>query len=261
MYSGGKIRYGTVTAHCIEPDWPAPPGVLALSTTRIGGVSTGVFAGYNLAAHVGDLPEAVAANRVRLLSGLPTGTAIRWLEQVHGAGVVEARGGGPAPRADACWTRSPGLACAVMTADCLPVLLSDRRGEVVAAAHAGWRGLLAGVLEAAVAAMGVAPSEILAWLGPAIGPGAFEVGPEVRSQFLESSLGDAAGRCFTPGFDKKEHYFADLYQLARLQLAACGVTRSYGSGFCTFSDPARFYSYRRDGQTGRMASLILIKPR
>jgi len=250
-----------VTAHCIEPEWPAPPGILALSTTRVGGASTDAYAANNLGHHVGDQPQAVAANRERLLSELPAGAAVQWLEQVHGARVVEARGSQTPPRADACWSTCPGMACAVLTADCLPVLFADCRGEVVAAAHAGWRGLLAGVLEASVAAMGRAPADILAWLGPAIGPDAFEVGPEVRAQFLASRSGEVAGACFVPSPRREGHYLADLYQLARLRLAACGVTHTYGGTLCTFSDPERFYSYRRDGQTGRMASLILIKPR
>jgi polyphenol oxidase len=245
----------------IEPQWPAPPGVLALCTTRGGGCSAPPWDSFNLAHHVGDDADAVAENRLRLASALPRGVQFSWLTQVHGTAVVEA-GQTEYPQADAQWSRRPGAVCAVLTADCLPVLLCSATGDAVAAAHAGWRGLLAGVLEDTVAAMHTSPDQVLAWLGPAIGPQAFEVGPEVREGFLMAA-GSAAkpmiDACFTANPDRPGHYFADLYALARARLAALGVTRVFGGDWCTFSDPERFFSYRRDGQTGRMASVILLQ--
>jgi len=211
---------------------------------------------------VGDGPDAVAQNRQLLASALPHGVQISWLTQVHGTAVVEAGPGEPYAEADAQWSRRPGAACTVLTADCMPVLLCSASGDIVAAAHAGWRGLLAGVLENTVAAMRTSPEQLLVWLGPAIGPMAFEVGAEVREKFLAvvnpiaQSVVDA---CFTPNPERPGHYFADLYTLARTRLAALGVTRVFGGGWCTYSDPEHFFSYRRDGQTGRMASVILLR--
>jgi len=239
----------------IEPQWPAPARVQALCTTRQGGGSASPWDSFNLGDHVGDSPAAVTANRAVLAASIAPATHIQWLEQVHGTEVVEA-GQGDTPVADACWTRTPGIACAVMTADCLPVLFASADGSVVAAAHAGWRGLQAGVLEATLGAMGGQASGILAWLGPAIGPRAFEVGPEVREAFVSRAA--QASTCFTPSAGRPGHFLADIYQLARQRLAGAGVTRIFGGEFCTFSDDARFFSYRRDGQTGRMASLIWI---
>lgn len=243
----------------IEPDWPAPPGIGALSTIRQGGVSEGIYSGLNLGDHVEDNPVAVASNRAQLLRALPRDTAIQWLDQVHGVTVIEATADPDVFEADAAWTRTPGVACAVMTADCLPVLFCDRAGTVVAAAHAGWRGLLSGVLENAVASMSTPPGQILAWLGPAIGQDAFEVGAEVYQQFLAvpDAIQPQVARCFREsGAEGK--YLADLYGLARQRLSSQGVTGVYGGDYCTYSDPERFYSYRRDGQTGRMASLIWL---
>jgi YfiH family protein len=236
--------------------------VLALCTTRRGGCSAAPYESFNLAHHVGDSARAVAGNRDMLASALPPGVAVSWLSQVHGTAVVEAGQGGPYPLADAQWSRRPGAACAVLTADCLPVLLCSVAGDVVAAAHAGWRGLLAGVLEATVVAMNTSPDLVLAWLGPAIGPAAFEVGPEVRAEFLAAanpSGQSAVAACFRPNPERPDHCYADLYALARVRLAALGVTRIFGGGLCTYGDAERFYSYRRDGQTGRMASLILLR--
>jgi polyphenol oxidase len=246
----------------IKPQWPAPATVLALCTTRQGGCSAAPYGHFNLAHHVGDSASAVATNRDLLASALPHGVAVSWLSQVHGTAVIEAGQGGQYPVADAQWSRSAGAACAVLTADCLPVLLCSASGDVVAAAHAGWRGLLAEVLDATVVAMNASPDQVLAWLGPAIGPAAFEVGPEVREQFLAAAnpSGQAAvAACFTPNPERPDHCFADLYALARARLGALGVTRVFGGGLCTYSDPERFYSYRRDGQTGRMASVILLR--
>ncbi|MCP5148053.1 MAG: peptidoglycan editing factor PgeF [Pseudomonadales bacterium] len=247
----------------IKPDWPAPARVLALSTRRDGGCSNAPYDSFNLAAHVGDDPVAVRANRARLAGLLPPDCSVQWLSQVHGTRVVEAGQAGGEPEADACWTRSPGRACAVLTADCLPVLLCSADGQAVAAAHAGWRGLLGGVLERTIGAMGAAPGELLAWLGPAIGPGAFEVGGEVRELFLAAApAADAVATdaCFVPNAVRPGHYFADLYALARLRLAAAGVHRVWGGQHCTHSASKQYFSYRRDGVTGRMASLILLRP-
>lgn len=233
----------------IEPDWPAPPGVRAASTQRRGGASAGAYAGLNLGAHVGDVPEAVAVNRALLRRRLDLPAEPAWLRQVHGSDAVEA-GVEPEPAADASYTRGVGVVCAVMTADCLPVLLCTRDGEGVAAVHAGWRGLAGGVIERAVDALG--PGELLAWLGPAIGPAAFEVGEEVRAAFLaQDAESDAAFRGRDNG-----RWLADIYLLARLRLRRLGIGDVYGGHWCTYSDESRFFSYRRDGVTGRMATLI-----
>lgn len=241
----------------IEPDWPAPPRVRALSTTRRGGVSTGVYADWNLGDHVGDDPAAVARNRALLRERLGLPAEPRWLRQVHGCAVAAAGDSTPGCEADAVVAFSPGEVCAVLTADCLPVLLCDRAGTRVGAVHAGWRGLAEGVVESAVAALAATPREILCWLGPAIGPNAFEVGPGVRARFLEV-MGPGAARGFRPG--APDRWFADLSLLARLRLAALGVTAVFGGDVCTHSDPARFFSFRRDGTTGRMATLVWIEP-
>lgn len=250
------------TPHFIEPDWPAPANVTALSTTRGGGGSAPPYASFNLAHHVGDSAAAVAANRAILAGALPGAARPQWLTQVHGTQVVAADQGVEYPEADAVWTRRAGVACAVLTADCLPVLFCSTAGDAVAAAHAGWRGLLGGVLEATIAAMKVPPGQLLAWLGPAIGPRVFEVGSEVRDRYLAAATDVAnteVAACFVPNVYNPGHYFADLYGLARQRLQAAGVTRVYGGNFCTFSETEQFFSYRRDGQTGRMASLILLQ--
>ncbi|TCW30770.1 peptidoglycan editing factor PgeF [Gulbenkiania mobilis] len=239
----------------LQADWPAPATVRTLITTRAGGVSQGPWAGLNLGDHVGDDPVHVSANRARLRSHLPAEPV--WLQQVHGTQVLDLARytGGTPPEADASVAHAPGLVSVVMTADCLPVLLCDRAGTVVAAAHAGWRGLCNGVIEATVAAMQVALGEVLAWLGPAIGPDAFEVGAEVRAAFLERDA--SAASAFTPIGDDK--YLADIYALARKRLGRLGVDAVYGGDFCTVIDRERFYSYRRDGTSGRMASLIWLE--
>lgn len=241
----------------IVPQWPAPARVRAIVTTRNGGVSQGCYASLNLATHVGDDPEVVAANRAVLRSRIPAEPV--WLEQVHGTNIVMAESAlGERclpPVADGAWTRQPGVVCAVMTADCLPVLFCDDAGSVVAAAHAGWRGLCAGILERTVEAMRVAPARIQAWLGPAIGPGAFEVGAEVRSAFLQHDAGSVVA--FVAGKEPGK-WLADLYLLAKIRLARAGVIDVFGGGFCTYTDAERFYSYRRDCVTGRMASLIWL---
>ncbi|TFF81330.1 peptidoglycan editing factor PgeF [Aeromonas taiwanensis] len=241
----------------IQPDWPAPGNVRALSTTRDGGVSEGVFAGLNLGAHVGDEPARVEANRARLQQEAAIPGPLNWLNQVHGIAVHPVSDRYErAPDADAACAHEAGLACIVMTADCLPVLFCDRAGTRVAAAHAGWRGLHAGVLEESIDAMGCEPAEILVWLGPAIGPTAFEVGGEVRDAFVAEQA--EAVVAFVPSPNEGK-WLADIYQLARLRLARAGVTAIYGGKCCTFSDSEQFYSYRRDGQTGRMASIIWLE--
>ena len=239
---------------CIRPRWPAAPRVRACTTTRVGGVSSGPWASLNLGDHVDDDPAAVAQNRARLADALGLPGAPQWLRQVHGTRV---RRPADAPDcADACFEDRPGRVCAVLTADCLPVLMCNAAGTRVAAAHAGWRGLHAGVLEQTVSAFGDPPTKILAWLGPAIGPQAFEVGDEVRAAFVAD---DAAAQAHFVA-NRPGHWLADLYGLARLRLARVRVTRVSGGGFCTYSQPERFYSYRRDGVTGRMASLIWMQP-
>jgi len=234
-------------------DWPAPARVAALVTTRAGGVSRGPYASLNLATHVGDDAAAVLENRRRLRASLPAEPA--WLNQVHGCDVLRAEEVKPDAQADAVYTRGFNTVCAVLTADCLPLLMCDDVGSVVAAAHAGWRGLAGGVIEATVRAMDVAPARLLAWLGPAIGPQAFEVGGEVREAFVAHFA--EAVTAFTPRQNGK--WSADLYTLARQRLAAQGVARVFGGGECTFSDAQRWYSYRRDGETGRMATMIWLR--
>ena len=242
------------TEHLILPDWPAPARVRAVNTTRHGGISPPPYASLNLAEHVGDDPTCVAENRRRLAAAVGFPTEPAWLEQVHGIHVVAAETVCAPVAADAAWTRAAGRPCVVMTADCLPVLLCDRASTVVAAAHAGWRGLAGGVIAATVTEMNAPPSELLAWLGPAIGPDAFEVGEEVRAAFLALDA-DNAG-CFRPS--PAGRWLADLYELARRQLRALGVMAIYGGEFCTFSDSKRFFSYRRKNPTGRMATLIWL---
>jgi YfiH family protein len=234
------------------PDWPAPAGVKACVTTRAGGVSLAPFDSLNLGDHVDDSPEAVAENRRRLTDQFSIQPA--WLKQVHGIAVAHADPSLTAT-ADASWTATPGIACTAMTADCLPALFCDRAGTRVAAAHAGWRGLAAGVLEATLDSLAVPPEEVLVWLGPAIGPQAFEVGPEVRETFVEQ-LPEAA-RAFVPSQNAGK-FMADIYELARLRLAIRGVTAVYGGGFCTVTDP-RFFSYRCSPRTGRFASLVWLE--
>ena len=228
----------------------------ALSTLRVGGVSIAPYDSLNLALHVGDDAAAVLQNRARLKTLLPAEPA--WLTQVHGNRVLDAALVIDAPAADASFTNQAGVVCAILTADCMPVLLRDRRGRVVGAAHAGWRGLAGGVLENTVSAMRQAGAdELQAWLGPAIGPQHFEVGEDVRAAF--ASLGGQADAAFVSIAGKPGKYMADLPQLARLTLLSAGVTQISGGHDCTVSDPQRFYSFRRDQVTGRMASLIWIK--
>jgi len=238
----------------ILPDWPAPANVRAAVTTRAGGVSRAPYDSFNLAAHVGDDPATVNENRARLRATLALPVEPTWLKQVHGVVVVDAALSGSEPEADGAFATQPGAVCAVLTADCLPVLLCNREGTKVAALHAGWRGLAGGVIEAGVKALGVPGSDLLAWLGPAIGPASFEVGPEVRAAFVQQDA--QAAQAFRAVPEGK--YLAEIYLLARLRLQRLGVAVVYGGGFCTATERARFCSYRRDGATGRMASLIWL---
>lgn len=238
----------------IIPDWPAPANVRACSTTRAGGVSRAPWDALNLGSHVGDDQLAVQANRERLLAmaGLPAMPV--WLDQVHGTDVLRLNGSvPPVLRADAAWTDQPAVVCAAMTADCLPVLFCSQDGKQVAAAHAGWRGLHAGVLEATLAAFSCPPGDIHAWMGPAIGPAAFEVGSEVFAAFV--SHHPQAALAFKPSGEK---YFADIWLLARQRLEAQGVRSISGGGRCTLTQSEQFFSFRRDGITGRLASLIWL---
>ncbi len=237
----------------IRPDWSVPGWVHAYATTREGGCSEGDWAGLNLAEHVGDDIEHVVVNRARLREALDLPAEPLWLNQVHGCSVADTGRDPVGCEADAAFADLPGRVCAVLTADCLPVLFADREGRAVAAAHAGWRGLAAGVLEATLAHFDD-PGKVLAWLGPAIGPFAFEVGEEVRDAFLATDSSAAAA--FVP---LGERWCADLYQLARQSLESAGIGGVYGGGRCTYSEPGHFYSYRRDGCTGRQASLIWLE--
>jgi polyphenol oxidase len=276
----------------IEPDWPAPNGVRAAFTVRTGGVSVAPYDSLNLGAGIGDSPEAVAENRRRVRAALELPAEPLWLEQVHGIAVVELaeRADGDArelradaahspradlaraprpdaaagpgadtaspPRADAVVTRLAGRVCAIRVADCLPVLFAALDGSAVGAAHAGWRGLAGGVLEATVERLGIPSPQLVAWMGPAIGPEHFEVGDDVRAAFMETDA-DASS-----AFMKNERgrWQCDLYALARQRLWTLGITRVYGGGWCTFADSDRFFSYRREGRCGRMAALIWMDP-
>ena len=252
----------------ITPDWPAPAQVKAAATLRTGGVSEGPFASLNLGSHVGDDPSAVIENRRLLKAALALPAEPAWLNQVHGIDVVDATkaniapgaiaaksdGPGAGPTADASFAKGAGAVCVVMTADCLPVLFCDREGTRVGAAHAGWRGLAGGVLGATIKALDVPPSQLMAWLGPAIEQEAFEVGEEVHEQFLKLGA-DNAGAFHA---NERRRWQADLYQLARNELARLGVTAVHGGGFECFEDSKRFFSYRRENRTGRMATLVWL---
>jgi hypothetical protein len=271
----------------VFPDWPAPAAVRACTTTRRGGVSEGPYADFNLASHVGDNAGHVIANRAKLRARLGLTVEPVWLTQVHGTRVVDAgqvgsmgsdsielglhaasglhTGSiesdpierlptGTAPEADGSVAFGPGVACAVLTADCLPVIFCTVDGTRVGAAHAGWRGLAAGILEATAAALNRPPHEVMAWIGPGIGADAYEVGPDVREAFVRADAASEAA--FVPG--QPGRWWADMYRLARLRLAAAGVTTVYGGGLCTYADAERFYSFRRDRTTGRMATLVWI---
>jgi YfiH family protein len=243
----------SLSEFCIVPDWPAPQNVRTLQTTRIGGVSRAPYDSLNLGDHVGDAPMSVARNRMLLNTLLPSEPV--WLNQVHGTVVASADNAGCLPQADACIARRRDSVCVVMTADCLPLLLCDRDGTVVGAAHAGWKGLAAGVIEATVQRMAVAPQNVFAWLGPAISQHSFEVGDDVRNLFVGTH--PRAESAFIPGATGK--WFADIYELSRLRLRELGVTEIYGGAYCTFRERERFFSYRRDGVTGRMGTFVWLE--
>lgn len=237
-----------------QPDWPAPPGVRSFISYRSGGLSQGPYASNNLGHHVGDDPDAVRENRERLRRHLGIDEPV-WLNQVHGTRIVRAEAVGHLPEADGSTTQERGRVCAVLSADCLPVLLCDSAGTQVAAVHCGWRGLAEGILAQAIAEFASPASELLAYLGPAIGPRRYEVGAEVRDALARSVDYDAFSK---PVADKPNHFLVDLYAVARAQLHSAGLTAIYGGGRCTFDEEEHFFSYRRDGVTGRMASLIWL---
>lgn len=236
-------------------DWPRHPRVYAAFTTRSGGESLAPYDSFNLAHHVDDDPDAVEGNRRRLRDALTLKQEPAWLDQVHGTRVASIGSPGPRECADASWTDQQDLACVILSADCLPVLFADTEGRCVAAAHAGWRGLAAGVLESTLSSMPVSPGAITAWLGPAISPAAFEVGGEVRDAFLAQDK--TLNAAFSPGFGGR--WFGDLYAIARARLSAAGVRRVHGGGRCTVSEAQEFFSYRRDGRCGRMATLVWLR--
>ncbi len=240
----------------ISPNWPAPVRVHALTTTRTGGASRGPYESFNLGDHVGDDPEAVRQNRTRLHETLALPTEPVWLKQVHGVRVVDAATTTTGAEADGAWTDRPNVVCAVLTADCLPIFLCDRRGTKVALLHAGWRGLAGGVIESGLRAMNAPSEELLVWLGPAIGPDSYEVGDDVRQAFMADDPGIA--ETFRPAGTGR--WLADMYALARRQLRQRGVCAVYGGDHCTLREGDRFYSFRRDGATGRMAALIWLAP-
>lgn len=236
----------------LAADWPAADNVIAGTTLRFGGVSGGAFDSLNLGAHVGDDKVAVRENRDRFASFCELPSEPRWLRQVHGKSVVVEPAAGNIPEADAAITRMSGVVCAVLTADCLPVMFTSTDGAELAAVHAGWRGLASGVLEATIGEMSTEPADILAWLGPAISQRAFEVGGEVREEFRARDR--SADQYFVT--NDKGRWQADLYGLARMRLKDLGIGQISGGQYCTFSEPERFFSYRRDGACGRMASFV-----
>lgn len=239
----------------LVPDWPVSPRVRALVTLRTGGMSRGPYAAFNLAAHVGDRAEDVAANREALRCGLGLAHEPWWLNQVHGTRVIDVDVAGTrrGQRADGAITRRAGRVLCVLTADCLPIFFAERQGRAIAVVHAGWRGLAAGIIECAVEQLAVDPSQLCAWIGPGIGAAHYQVGDQVKNAFAEDGH---AHKAFVQV--DSHHWQADLAMLATLRLGGCGLREVYASGACTFEEPQKFYSYRRDGVTGRMASLIWI---
>ncbi|MBA3493468.1 MAG: peptidoglycan editing factor PgeF [Gammaproteobacteria bacterium] len=237
------------------PEWPAPPRVRACATTRMGGMSLAPYDSFNLSEHTGDDPMAVRANRNALYAALVTGAPPRWLEQQHGARVIDPADADSGPQADGACTSAAGIVCAVLTADCLPVLLCDRDGTRVAALHCGWRGIARGIISAGIAAMQRPPSGLLAWLGPAIGPAVYEVGEDVRQAL--TTMSGALAAAFQPA--SADHWYLDLTGAARMLLEQHGVSCVYGGEHCTYTEPDRFFSHRRDGVTGRMATCIWLE--
>jgi YfiH family protein len=234
----------------IKPDWPVASNIHAVATLRSGGVSQGTFNSLNLGLHVNDEPENVYKNRRIISRMLDLPSEPVWMEQVHGIDVIKADQSKQIEKADASYTDQENTVCAVLTADCLSILLATTDGSKIAAIHAGWRGLLSGVVANTVNTMGTI--NLIAWLGPAIGADCFEVGQEIKDSFIKKS--EKFTQVFTKTNEKK--YLVDIYKLAKIELASVGIKQVYGGGFCTVTDKERFYSYRRDGETGRMATLI-----
>jgi hypothetical protein len=246
----------------ITPDWPAPVGVRAFISTRMGGVSLPPFASNNVGLHVGDDPFAVEKNRARLSVQLGLQKTPQWLEQIHGVKVVAAKADGVVRTADGSYSNQRGQACLVMTADCLPILLCDKQGSQVAALHCGWRSLAKGICARGLQKFNGNPGDIMAYLGPAIAQPNFEVGVDVLDAFFKSARSHEHREQIAAAFvsaHRPLHFFADIYALARAELAALGVMATYGGGYCTYAEADRFYSYRRDKVTGRMASLIWLE--
>jgi purine-nucleoside/S-methyl-5'-thioadenosine phosphorylase / adenosine deaminase len=238
----------------IIPNWPAPNNIKAISTTRHGGYSLAPYAQLNLGSHVGDDPHLVEQNHEYITQSANLPEEPRWLDQVHGTTVINSQHWHQDIKADAVFSQHTDHVCAVMTADCLPILLCNQQGNTVAAIHAGWRGLAAGIIEKTLQTFSCEPSEIMAWLGPSIGPSQFEVGLEVYELFVANDpIASEAFKIKDP-----QHYLADIYLLARQRLQENNVEKVFGGDFCTVSDEERFFSYRRDGITGRMASMIWI---
>lgn len=240
----------------LEPDWPAPDKVSCVVTKRAGGRSTGPYQSLNLALHVGDDADSVASNRALVQAQHPGVQSWQWLDQVHSATVHRIEKAEPNKVGDGLVTTSRGVACCILTADCLPVLICNEAGTEVAAVHGGWRGLAAGIVGNTVSTMQSQPESLLVWLGPAIGPCHFEVGAEVREQFLIQDHSQTMNDQFARQDSGK--YLADLYGIARTQLQGLGVERVFGGGFCTYCDSNQFFSYRRDGASGRMLSAIYL---
>jgi len=246
----------------ITPHWPAPANVRSQITTRVGGVSLPPYASNNLGLHVGDNPEQVATNRTQLCARLGLDERPQWLEQIHGVKVVHAKTDGVVRTADGSYSNQIGHACLVMTADCLPILLCDKQGTQVAALHCGWRSLAKGICARGLQKFSAKPRDLLAYLGPAISQPHFEVGVDVLEAFFKAARSqqhaDQIANAFISG-QRPLHFYADIYALARAELHSLGVMDIYGGDYCTYADPERFYSYRRDKVTGRMASLIWLE--
>ncbi len=245
----------------ITPNWPAPANIRSAISCRDGGVSQSVYKSWHMGTHVNDDPLAVETNRKKLIEQLDLQKPPQWLEQVHGNKIVEAQADGRVRTADACFTQDKGLACVVMTADCLPVLICDKQGTQVAAVHCGWRSLAQAILEKTIAIFNSSPEDLLVYLGPAISSAHFEVGIDLLEAFFESARSpqhtEQIAAAFSPG-KRPLHFYADIYALARAELQTLGVTQIFGGDYCTFEEQDRFYSYRRDRVTGRMASLIWL---
>ena len=241
------------------PNWPIPANVHAYVTTRLGGYSSGAYASFNLGAYVQDEENNIRANRQYLKKNLQLPNEPYWLKQIHSTTVVAldtATTNATAVEADGSWASLPGKICVVTTADCLPVLLCDQKGTCVSALHAGWRGLAHGILEEGIKALPAEPKELIAWLGPAISSNFYEVGEEVRQAFLKVDA--KAALAFRPS-ERADHWYMDMYLLARQRLQAAGVPAIFGGEYCTYREADKFYSYRRDNVTGRMASLIWLE--